>query len=99
MNNPFKIDHTKLTKQEQRSIAILLALPAAFSIIILFYAFTKSNDLEDAKNELKVAKTEIEHLNDQAVMFKEKAMAAATEALKVQAEAARALKECESKRT
>ncbi|WP_370086272.1 hypothetical protein [Ekhidna sp.] len=97
MSSPFKIDHSKLTKQEQRSITFILAVSVLISLTFMIYAFMKVNQLEDTQNELKVAKTEIERLNDQAVIFKEQAMAAAAEALKVQTEAARALKECESK--
>lgn len=97
MNNPFKIDHSKLTKQEQRSIALILAVSVLISLTFMIYAFMKVNQLEDVQNELKVAKTEIERLNNQAIMFKEDALNAAAEARKVQAEAERALKECESK--
>ncbi len=97
MSNPFKIDHTKLTKREQRSIATLLALPVLLALIFMFYGFSKANKFEETKRELEAARKEVGILEDRASVLQSMAEEAAAEALNQKLAAEKALQECETK--
>lgn len=99
MSNPFKIDHTKLTKREQRSIAALLALPVLLALIFMFYAFSKANKFEETQHQLEAERKEVRILEDRASVLQSIAEEAAAEALNQKLAAEEALKKCETKQT
>lgn len=76
---------------------IYFTLAALISVSFVIYAFIKAKDAESAKKKAECLQTEVIELRSQAEELKEAAMMAAAQARQAEADALRAVVECEAK--